>query len=331
MNRRFPPPHAVRDLAFGEDALDEPIAVPFDGGDDAGDVGSVDAKSDDGGHPIMILPRPHDSFEWRETAFGPALVCPELDAVASHLFTTRLWALGRQGSQDSAWRDVPAAFARENSTLIRMKQVHGRMVVIADDRHGQPASPLPEADIVLAREPGRVIAVQAADCVPLLIADRRLGVVAAAHAGWRGLALGVPEAAVSAMVQTYGSRAADLVAAIGPSVGACCYEVGPDVFAAFETGGFVHDQWRGWFTDRPAACERNPPMPGLPSAPRPGHAFFDGWQAAIDQLLAAEVPRAQIFCARLCTASHPEVLCSYRRDGIAAGRIAGAITPARRR
>jgi len=279
----------------------------------------------------MILPRADGSFEWRDTAFGPALACPQVETVAAHLFTTRPWTLGRQGSQDVAWRDIAAAFGMPDSALVRMKQVHGRAVVIADDHQGQPGSPLPEADIVLASEAGKVIAVQAADCVPMLVADRRLGVLSAAHAGWRGLALGVPGATVKAMAETYGSRSEDLVIAIGPSVGACCYEVGPDVIAAFEAGGFGGDQRGRWFHDRLPVLPGNPPMAGLRSEPRPGHAFFDGWQAAIDQLLASGVPQANIFCAHLCTASHPEVLCSYRRDGIAAGRIAGAITPARRR
>lgn len=331
MNRRFPSAHAVRDLALGEDPLDEAIAVPFDCGDDAGDVSCVDAKPDDVGHSIMILPRADRPFAWRDTAFGPALACSQLEAVAPHLFTTRAWTLGRQGSQDVAWHDIAAAFGMPGSALVRMKQVHGRAVVIADDRQGQLASPLPEADIVLASHPENVIAVQAADCVPMLVADRRLGVVSAAHAGWRGLALGVPRATVKAMAETYGSRSEDLVIAIGPSVGACCYEVGPDVMTAFEAGGFGSDQRRSWFHDRPAVLAGNPPMAGLRRERQPWHAFFDGWQAAIDQLLAAGVPQANISCARLCTASHPEVLCSYRRDGIAAGRIAGAITPARRR
>jgi copper oxidase (laccase) domain-containing protein len=68
----------------------------------------------------------------------------------------------------------------------------------------------------------------------------------------------------------------------------------------------------------------------LPGQPRPGHEYFDGWAAARDQLLAAGVDGQAIFSTGLCTASHPEVLCSYRRDGAAAGRIAAAIRPSLR-
>ena len=70
-------------------------------------------------------------------------------------------------------------------------------------------------------------------------------------------------------------------------------------------------------------------MAGLASLPRQGHAFFDGWTSAIDQLKAVGIPNEQIACARLCTASHPAVLCSYRRDGVRAGRMAGAIRASR--
>ena len=121
------------------------------------------------------------------------------------------------------------------------------------------------------------------------------------------------------------ARASDLVAAIGPSVGACCYEVGADVKQAFEQAGFDRPLVARWFRDLPVASPLNPPMPGLGTTPRADRWFFDGWSAARNQLIAAGVPATQIFVAELCTASHPGTLCSYRRDGRQAGRIAGAI------
>jgi YfiH family protein len=155
------------------------------------------------------------------------------------------------------------------------------------------------------------MAIQTADCVPLLIADRRTGAVAAAHAGWRGLAAGVPEAVVMALTREFGSRPADLVAAIGPSISAARYEVGADVRSRFtESGG---PRVASWFA----------------AADRPRHWYFDGWRSARDLLEAAGIPAAQIHVAGLCTASHPDLLCSYRRDGAGAGRIAGLIRPGR--
>jgi YfiH family protein len=276
----------------------------------------------------MILPRPDGSFEWRETRYGKALVCVPLERVAPHLFTTRAWALGQgRHASDDSWTEVSRALGSPDGSLMRLHQVHGRTAVIADRQHPQSGASRPEADIIAASSTESVIAVQVADCVPLLIADTRLGVVAAAHAGWRGLAQGVPRVTVHTLTDAYGSRPADLVAAIGPSVGACCYEVGPDVLRAFTGGGFDNEMTGRWFSRLPVPSSENPSMEGLPSEPRQGQAFFDGWTSAIDQLIAAGIPREQVFCARLCTASHPHVLCSYRREGRAAGRTAGAIKP----
>ncbi|HUR34305.1 MAG TPA: peptidoglycan editing factor PgeF [Vicinamibacterales bacterium] len=280
----------------------------------------------------MILPPPDPSFEWRQTPFGPALVCKPLETVAAHVWTTRFWRLGQAGIVDNpGWIDVAAALELDGSALVRLHQVHGRTVVVADQDDRRESHSRPNGDILLGSDSGTAIAVQVADCVPLLIADRRLGVVAAAHAGWRGLALGVPVATVQAMVDTYGSEPRDLVAAIGPAVGACCYEVGPEVRQAFVEGGFPGEAIGRWFLPAPAPITGNPPMPGLPETRRPGHWYFDGWGAARAQLLAAGLARSEVFSARLCTASHPAVFPSYRRDGHQSGRSAAAIRPLRRR
>jgi len=328
MNSRLAATRAVRNLPIREDPLDEAFAVAFNRADDAGKVRGIDAEADDGGDAKMILPPPDAAFEWRDTAFGPALVCLPLEEDAPHLFTTRAWPLGHAGAHRRVWADVAVALGASMAELVRLQQVHRTGIVVADRLPRAAQDALPEGDIVLARDAGRVIAVQGADCVPLLIADRRLGVVAAAHAGWRGLAQGVPRAAVEAMVETYGSAPADLVVATGPSVGACCYEVGPDVQAVFATAGWSVDALNRWFVPAPRVDAGNPPMPGLASEPRHGHAFFDGWACAHEQLRMAGVPAEQLFGSRLCTASHG-ALCSYRRDGTVAGRIAGAIMPSR--
>ena len=105
-------------------------------------------------------------------------------------------------------------------------------------RRPVPVSPLVAADIIAGDDASMALAIVTADCVPILIGDRRTGAVAAAHAGWRGTALRVAAAVVNAMKTSFGSRPADLVAAIGPSIGPCCYEVGGDVRERFEREGF---------------------------------------------------------------------------------------------
>jgi purine-nucleoside/S-methyl-5'-thioadenosine phosphorylase / adenosine deaminase len=256
------------------------------------------------------LPVPSPGFEWRAFAAGQALVCLALEPYAAHLFTTKGWRLGMATTddRDAGWRDVADAIGVDGSHLARVHQVHGAAAVLV--RRGEPIAdrPLPHADILVGDDPSIALAIQMADCVPMLIADRRTGAVAAAHAGWRGLAADVPGAAVRALCDAFGSRAADLIVAVGPSISAALYEVDAVVRRAFEAGGAGGARLDRWF------------LPGR----RPDRWQFDGWQASIDLLEAGGVPRGQIHGAALCTAVYP-LLCSYRRDAAGAGRMAAAI------
>lgn len=277
-----------------------------------------------------MAPQPSGGFDWVQAAAGPALVCRPLAGLARHIFTTRQWCLGSASGVgvDDGWGEVAGAMGVPREDLVRVHQVHGAAVVVA--RSGN-AGRLPQADIVLCADPKVAIAVQAADCVPILIADDRTGVVASAHAGWRGLAARVPELTVQALTREFGSRPADLVAAIGPSIGACCYEVGAEVRDAFDRAKSNELDLRRWFHDRPQPTALNPSMPGLAPNPRTDHWFMDGWAIARARLEGAGVPADRIHTAGLCTASHPTMFCSYRRDGKAAGRLAAAIIATRLR
>jgi purine-nucleoside/S-methyl-5'-thioadenosine phosphorylase / adenosine deaminase len=270
----------------------------------------------------MILPAVDASFAWRSTPAGPALVCRALQPLATHLFTTRGWALGsRLSNESAAWEEVAAELGVRDG-ICRPRQVHGNRAVRA-----VAPPPLAEADIAITDDPEIGVAVQAADCVPLLLVDRRTGAVAAAHAGWRGMVARVPRSAIAAMNDAFSTRAGDLVAAIGPSIGACCYEVGPDVYDSFAAARFSARDLERWFCREPQPSAANPSMPLRPR--RADRWFFDGWASLVSQLEAEGVPRPQIFHAGLCTASHPGLLPSYRREGRAAGRIAAAISARR--
>lgn len=275
----------------------------------------------------MRLPQPSDDFEWAQAPPGQRLVCRPLGRIATHLFTTREWRLGSAAcaEADEAWEEVARAAAVDLGHLARVRQVHGASVLIHRATDWWRGTARPKADIVASDDPELALAIQTADCVPLLIGDARTGAVAAVHAGWRGLAAGVPVVAVDALTRAFGSRPSDLIVAVGPSIGACCYEVGAEVRTRFERAGFPRALTERWFCDeaRPSAVNR--PMPGLPGKRRQGHWFFDGWQAARDQLRTAGLAADAIHVAELCTASHPKAFCSYRRDGAPAGCLAAAI------
>jgi YfiH family protein len=268
------------------------------------------------------LPQPSEPFEWVQAAVAPALVCRPLGRLARHVFTTRQWGLA--ASDPDTWAPIASALDLDPSRLVRVRQVHGSSVLVLRPETAPCA--LVAADIIVAgaEASGFGLAIQAADCVPLLIADRRRRGVAAVHAGWRELAAGAPLRAVAAMARELGAEPPDLLAALGPSIGPCCYEVGVDVRERF-TATFSSSRTAAWFHEAPVRSRCNPPMPGLAGARRAERWFFDVWSAAHDQLVEAGLPAGQIFSAGLCTASHPTVFSSYRRDGAAAGRIAGAI------
>jgi purine-nucleoside/S-methyl-5'-thioadenosine phosphorylase / adenosine deaminase len=257
-----------------------------------------------------LLPAPGDDFEWRPSPAGTMLVCRALEPYAPHLFTTREWQLGTAGvdTRDAAWRQVADAMHVDAAHLARLHQVHGAGVVVRRREESNTWPSFPDADVLVSNDPTTAVAIQTADCVPLLMADCRTGAVAAAHAGWRGLAAGVPGVAVRALRDAFGTHAEDVIVAIGPAISADHYEVDDAVRSKFEAAGWTEERLAGWF------------LPGR----RDDHWQFDGSRSAVDQLEDAGVPREQIHVAALCTTSHAQ-LCSYRRDGKSAGRIAAVI------
>jgi YfiH family protein len=257
-----------------------------------------------------MKPQPATDFEWTVVDGHRALVCRPLRAHARHLFTTRDWALGSaaNGDDPAGWSAAAAALGVSPAELFRVHQVHGASVVIKRRGDRVDSEARPSADIILSDDPEIAIAVQTADCVPLLMADTATGAVAAAHAGWRGLAGGVPGVAIAAMSRVFGTRPADLLVAAGPSISAARYEVGDEVRSRFEAAFGARDAAR-WF----------------PTQTRQSHWLFDGWGAARDQLVAAGVPPASLHACSLCTAEHRDLFCSYRRDGRQAGRMAAVI------
>ncbi|MGQ0733276.1 MAG: peptidoglycan editing factor PgeF [Acidobacteriota bacterium] len=250
--------------------------------------------------------------------------------MAQHLFTTRQLVLSRLGSGSAGameqrdtheprvelagatdgWAAVAASLGGRLDRLMHVAQVHGATVrVLQQGCVGEvEAARRPEADALVADAPGLLLAVQAADCVPVLMADARRGAVAAVHAGWRGTLAGVAPAAIEAMRRAFGTNPADLVVAIGPSIGAYCYEVGGELLTAFLAAGVTHERGARWFSAHPS-----------------GRWRLDLWAANADQLREAGVPDDQVFVAGLCTKTHANLFDSFRADGVKAGRLAAVI------
>lgn len=257
----------------------------------------------------MSLPAVPASFYWTNQSWGAALRCRPLDPFAQHLFTTRQLQL----PSADAWRTLASALGVRPDYVVSLNQVHGREVVRIDrnvtgDTLETLRSDRPKADALISEAPGVALVVRAADCVPLLVADPRTGAVAAVHAGWRGTAAGVAVAAIDAMQREFGSRAADLVAAIGPAIGPCCYEVGSDVVDAFAAAGHKRYLIDRWFM-----------------TPRDRRMRLDVPGANRDQLMLAGLRDENVHTSGLCTAMHLDVLTSYRAEREAAGRIGAAI------
>lgn len=213
-----------------------------------------------------------------------------LDAVPGlvHGFEQRIGPGGED--RDATRRRVAGALARRGRLLL-MKQAHGARVVSA------PWAGEPEADAAVADGPGELLGIESADCLPVLLVDPRRRLVAAAHAGWRGTAAGVVSQALAAL-RLRGSAPGDVLAAVGPGIGPCCYEVGDDLRAAFGPRG------EGLF------------RPG----PR-GRAHLDLRAANVRQLEAGGVSSERIHHVPDCTACLAERYYSYRRDGRGVGRM----------
>jgi YfiH family protein len=199
-----------------------------------------------------------------------------------------------------------------------VSQVHGRHVVVIHDESMVP-DPTTSADALVSLVPTVAVAVRAADCVPLLIADRVSGAVAAVHAGWRGTMAGIATETIATLRRDAGVRPENVIAAIGPSIGPCCYEVGSELVDAFAAAGYERHLIARWFaTPPPPRGSREQPALRLDVA-----------GANRDQLVMAGVPEDQIFLSGFCTAMHLDVFTSYRAEKEGATRLAAAIVPPR--
>lgn len=192
-------------------------------------------------------------------------------------------------------------FNVERSQTVRIMQVHGSRVIRVD--RSSLEQTLAETDGLVTDTPNLPLVMAFADCVPIMLVDPVRRAVGIVHAGWRGTVAGVCQASIRCMVDSFGSRPADIQAAIGPSIGPCCYEVGSDLLEAVSgvfpsTGSLFHQGKNGRF-------------------------HFNQWQAvqrALEQVGVEKIERSD-----LCTACHIDEFYSHRAEKGRTGRFGALI------
>jgi len=207
--------------------------------------------------------------------------------------------------------------------LITLRQIHSDIIHCVDS---VPAEPL-SGDGLITATPSLLLAIQTADCLPVILVDTKHHAVGVFHAGWRGTVKRIVEKGVGEMYRHFGTRPRDLKAAIGPGVHACCYEVGEEVRIKFESqfeygASLFHE-----VKDSDPVREKYPLL--FLTARAPGHSelpkriFLDLVEANRQQLLAAGVPKKNIDSSPLCTNCNPSLLFSYRAEKGKTGRMMG--------
>jgi polyphenol oxidase len=266
-----------------------------------------------------------------------------------HGFSTRLGGVSRAYCADDAPGDLNLGFTpadnREvvsqnrrsfaeavtgspSTPIVTLRQFHSNLIVISDAADANRERPR-KADGAITPEPGLLIAIQTADCIPVLVADRKRRVVAAFHAGWRGTVKRIVELGVGRMRLEFGSRPEDLIAAIGPGAGQCCYAVGEEVFSEFESQfSYARELFREVFDSDPVRTKY--PMLFLTQR-APGHSpigpalHLDLIEANRRQLLDAGVKASAITFTGGCTNCHTDLFFSHRASRGHAGRMMSVI------
>jgi YfiH family protein len=215
-----------------------------------------------------------------------------------------------------------------DTPLISIRQIHSNILVIVSA--GDTARELPRrADGLMTDAPGLLLGVQTADCIPILVVDCKRRAVAAFHAGWRGTVKRIVETGIGRMRLEYGSRPEDLIAAIGPGIGCCCYAVGEEVLSSFESQfAYSKDLFREVYDSDPVRAKY--PMLFLTQR-APGHSLIgpslhlDLAEANRRQLLAAGLKPGVIHLLGGCTGCQPDLFFSHRASQGHAGRMLSAI------
>lgn len=219
-----------------------------------------------------------------------------------------------------------AALGAQRMQLITQRQFHSDLARVFD----APPEHAVRGDALLARASGLLLAVQTADCVPILLVDTRLRAVAAIHAGWRGTLRRIAAKTLGRMRAEFGTRPRDLFVVLGPAIGRCCYEVGIEVVQQFHSQFARAREWFDGPFDRLVTDDSPNPLQWLNRQP-PGHqpppprAHLDLFAANRWQLEDAGVSARSISSSDLCTACRTDLFFSHRREHGRTGRLMGVV------
>ena len=215
-----------------------------------------------------------------------------------------------------------SALGASDFKLISLKQIHSDVIHL----FGAAPAELCRGDASATNRPGLLLGVQTADCVPILLVDPKKRAIAAVHAGWRGTLQRIVVKAIGQMQMQFESKPSDLLGAIGPSIGGCCYEVGTEVAIQFESQFADAPEWFDEFRtgDEPNPIQwLNMMPPG--HQPPPKNVLLDLRKANRSQLVDAGLRDTNIFVSDLCTACRRDLLFSYRKEGALSGRLLSVI------
>jgi YfiH family protein len=207
------------------------------------------------------------------------------------------------------------------STIVTLRQIHSDLIHCVTGVSEKPLA----GDGLVTSTPGILLAVLTADCLPIMVVDTKRHAVGVLHAGWRGTIKRIVEKGVGEMRRYFGSRPGDLKAVIGPGIRGCCYQVGTEVRAAFESQ-FSYGSGLFRVTKETDEIHEKYPLFFLTSR-APGHSelpeqiFLDLAEANRRQLLDAGVPAKNISQIPLCTACRTDILFSHRTEHGVTGRM----------
>ena len=205
--------------------------------------------------------------------------------------------------------------------LITLRQVHSDIIHCINSVPNEALV----GDGLLTSTPGLLLAIQTADCLPIILADTKRRAIGVFHAGWRGTVKRIEEKGVGEMQRWFGTKPGDLKAAIGPGIRSCCYDVGEEVREKFESQFSYAASLFREVKEADPVREKYPLL--FLTARAPGHGdlpkkiFLDLVEANRRQLLAAGVPRKSIDASPLCTSCRTDLLFSYRAEKGNTGRL----------